>query len=225
MLNLYLFLDFFFSDFFKKGIFFPSSKNFFFYCNKKFFFFPFRAHQICLGMQYLEQNHVIHRDLAARNILLESRDQHRYFAKISDFGLSRELKNSYYLADRKRGFPVKWFVGKFFFFFFWDFFFFFYLKKNPLQFFFFVFSKNRSAIEVLNYRKYSHKSDVWSFGVLLWEIWERGKGKKKIFLYYFYYYILIINKKKFREFTTKNKNENQFFSTTKNFFFIYLYLF
>jgi len=32
-----------------------------------------------------------------------------------------------------------------------------------------------SAPEVLEYRKYSHKSDVWSFGIVLWEMFEYGK--------------------------------------------------
>jgi len=32
-----------------------------------------------------------------------------------------------------------------------------------------------SAPEVLQYERYSTKSDVWSFGVVLWELTERGK--------------------------------------------------
>eukprot|EP01117_Protostelium_nocturnum_P018641 TRINITY_DN7836_c0_g2_i3.p1 TRINITY_DN7836_c0_g2~~TRINITY_DN7836_c0_g2_i3.p1 ORF type:complete len:203 (-),score=54.71 TRINITY_DN7836_c0_g2_i3:18-626(-) len=32
-----------------------------------------------------------------------------------------------------------------------------------------------SAPEVLKYQRYSHSSDVWMYGVLLWEIWSDGK--------------------------------------------------
>jgi serine/threonine protein kinase len=38
-----------------------------------------------------------------------------------------------------------------------------------------------SAPEVLQYRKYSPKSDVWSYGIVLWEIFEHGKGKLSYF--------------------------------------------
>jgi len=31
-----------------------------------------------------------------------------------------------------------------------------------------------SAPEVLKFKKFSHKSDVWSYGVCIWEIFERG---------------------------------------------------
>lgn len=32
-----------------------------------------------------------------------------------------------------------------------------------------------SPPEVLEYEKFSHKSDVWSFAVVIWEIYEFGK--------------------------------------------------
>ena len=32
-----------------------------------------------------------------------------------------------------------------------------------------------SAIEVLNIQKYSLQSDIWSFGIVLWEIFQLGK--------------------------------------------------
>ena len=32
-----------------------------------------------------------------------------------------------------------------------------------------------SAIEVLNIQKYSLQSDIWSFGIVLWEIFQLGR--------------------------------------------------
>lgn len=97
------------------------------------------AKQIVIGMMYLVKNNIIHRDLALRNILAEVKDD-SYFVKLSDFGLSRELKDSYYYSSHDKRFPVKW-----------------------------------SAPEILKWRKYSTKSDVWAFGVVLWELLESGR--------------------------------------------------
>ena len=32
-----------------------------------------------------------------------------------------------------------------------------------------------SPPEVLEFQKFSHKSDVWSYGIVVWEIFEKGK--------------------------------------------------
>jgi len=64
--------------------------------------------QAAAGMLHLETMKIIHRDLALRNLLVGMANDSSggYIVKISDFGLSRSIENSYYKSDSNV--PVKW---------------------------------------------------------------------------------------------------------------------
>jgi len=96
------------------------------------------AQQAASGMTHLETSRIIHRDLALRNLLVDKVPD-GYVIKISDFGLSRSVENSYYTIQDSQ-IPIKW-----------------------------------SAPEVLQYGTHSTKSDIYSFSVLLWELFNYGK--------------------------------------------------
>ena len=62
------------------------------------------AGQICNGMTYLEQCHIIHRDVAARNVLVDE----QLVCKVSDFGLAQKITGSTYKESSRTQFPLKW---------------------------------------------------------------------------------------------------------------------
>ncbi|XP_078073197.1 tyrosine-protein kinase Src42A-like [Mustelus asterias] len=93
------------------------------------------AVQIATGMSYLESNHYVHLDLAARNILVGD----NMICKISDFGLTKLLKDVNVTNIPNCQLPIKW-----------------------------------TAPEVVLMNQVSMKSDVWSFGIVLFEIITHG---------------------------------------------------
>ncbi|KAH8263001.1 hypothetical protein KR044_002836, partial [Drosophila immigrans] len=111
------------------------------------------ALQIANGMRFLEEQEITHRDLAARNVLIDNNKT----LKISDFGLSR---HGIYTNTKTRKVSAK--NGR---------------KINeynenvqctmqlPLRWL---------SIEAIRDNVYSSKSDIWAYGVVLWEIGTLG---------------------------------------------------
>lgn len=107
-----------------------------------------KAFKICsdiaAGCEYLESVKFIHRDLAARNCLVHVSND-SLIVKLADFGLARELYSSNKSDYYKQIMNVH--------------------KLLPIRW---------MAPESLCDGVYTTKSDVWSFGIVIWEIMTLG---------------------------------------------------
>jgi TPR repeat protein len=96
-----------------------------------------------IGMRYLHENDIIHRDLAARNLLLSS-NRGKYIVKVSDFGLSRQIPSEREFNKTAPSLTLD--LNS---------------DKNPTKW---------TAPEVFRRGRVSSRSDLWSFGVVLYEL-------------------------------------------------------
>ncbi len=135
--------------------------------------------QITSALLYLIQNNIIHRDLRCKNIFVGN----NFFIKLGNFGLARKLDNinkHYQIRSNIR--ESKYFILYIFI-------------INEIKFLFILnsdLSIRYTAPELIApnydsvYKIYNEKTEVWSFGVLFYEILTKGelpyKSKKLKFL-------------------------------------------
>ncbi|KAK3506743.1 hypothetical protein QTP70_021774 [Hemibagrus guttatus] len=115
---------------------------------------------IAAGMRYLSDMGYVHRDLAARNILVNS----NLVCKVSDFGLSRVIDDdpeAVYTTTGKMQAVMN-------------------LMFTPATDLRFTEQGGKipvrwTAMEAIQYRKFTSASDVWSYGIVMWEVMSYGE--------------------------------------------------
>ncbi|XP_060907266.1 ephrin type-A receptor 7 isoform X2 [Labrus mixtus] len=115
---------------------------------------------IAAGMRYLSDMGYVHRDLAARNILVNS----NLVCKVSDFGLSRVIDDDPEAVYTTTG-KMKDIMNVIF------------TPATDLR-----FTEQGGKIpvrwtspEAIQYRKFTSASDVWSYGIVMWEVMSYGE--------------------------------------------------
>ncbi|CAB1342833.1 unnamed protein product, partial [Coregonus sp. 'balchen'] len=115
---------------------------------------------IAAGMRYLSDMGYVHRDLAARNILVNS----NLVCKVSDFGLSRVIDDDpeavYTTTGKMQDIMNLIFTPAT------DLHFTEQGGKIPVRW---------TAMEGIQYRKFTSASDVWSYGIVMWEVMSYGE--------------------------------------------------
>ncbi|CAL8076779.1 unnamed protein product [Calicophoron daubneyi] len=100
------------------------------------------AHGIAKGLNYLASNTVIHRDLATRNILIDN----NITPKICDFGLAVKLSQNEEVTGSGESYRIVTFR-----------------KQLPFRIL---------PPEALRYQTFYLASDIWEYGLLLWELFH-----------------------------------------------------
>ncbi|GMS94395.1 hypothetical protein PENTCL1PPCAC_16570, partial [Pristionchus entomophagus] len=104
------------------------------------------AQKIASAMEYLHSMKIVHRDLAARNILVgETIDT----IKVADFGFARSLRDTGYYFTQTEAFPLRW--------------------TAPEAYVIYEGIVNTKQGQITN------AADVWSFGIVLWELYSKGQ--------------------------------------------------
>lgn len=106
---------------------------------------------VAAGMDHLATHGIVHRDLAARNLLVEVKRSGYHRVKVCDFGLALEraaTTEAVRFSTEEQDQQQQR------------------LSNVPVRW---------SAIEVLLHGRYTTNSDVWSFGITVWEIFSYGQ--------------------------------------------------
>ena len=109
---------------------------------------------IANGMEYISSKDIVHRDLAARNVLLGYVSD-KVIAKIADFGLSRELTIDESDVSNGLTYIESW---------------------NPAASLPWTLYPLESITLKDGNNTYTKKTDVWSYGILLFELFYKGDG-------------------------------------------------